>query len=204
MTTSTVIALPKPTREMPKRPRNAELRSREFLFPEEVAAMITAARRTGRYGIRDATLILVCYRHALRVTELVRLRWEQVDLNAATVFIKRVKSSRDGTHPVRGDELRALRQLRREWPQTPYVFATERGGPMTAMTARHIIKRAGRLAQLPFPVHPHMVRHATGYRLANKGIDTRTIQDYLGHANIQNTVIYTQLAATKFNDLWED
>lgn len=114
------------------------------------------------------------------------------------------KSSRDGTHPVRGDELRALRQLRREWPQTPYLFATERGGPMTAMTARYLIKRAGRLAQLPFPVHPHMVRHATGYRLANKGIDTRTIQDYLGHASIQNTVIYTQLAATKFNDLWED
>jgi type 1 fimbriae regulatory protein FimB/type 1 fimbriae regulatory protein FimE len=125
-------------------------------------------------------------------------------LEVATVFIKCIKNSRDGTHPGRGDELRALRQLQREWPQTPYLFATERGRPMTAMTARYLIKRAGRLAGLPFPVHAHMVRRATGYRLVNKGIDMRTIQDYLSHANIQNTVMYTQLAASNFNDVWED
>ena len=105
-------------------------------------------------------------------------------------------------HPIEGDELRLLRRLQREYPDTPFVFITERGGPLTRSTVSKIVARAGELAGLPFPVHPHMLRHATGYYLANKGHPTRTIQAYLGHKSIQHTVRYTELSAKAFERLW--
>lgn len=107
-------------------------------------------------------------------------------------------------HPLRGPELRALRRLRRDYPSTPYVFVTERGGPLTSTTARKLFARAGREARITFPVHPHMLRHATGYKLANDGHDTRSIQQYLGHRNITHTVRYTELATGRFNRFWSD
>ena len=144
------------------------------------------------------------YRHALRVSELVSLRWEQVDLKQGLLHVTRRKNGLPSTHPLRGPELRALRRLQRDYSQTPYVFVTERGGPLTTDTARKIVARAGRAAGLAFPTHPHMLRHSTGFYLANKGTDTRTIQAYLGHKQIQHTVRYTELAANRFNGLWED
>lgn len=185
------------------RPKNADVRAREYLTAHEVTALEEAARSTGRYRHRDATLILIAYRHGLRVSELVSLRWEQIDLSAGTLHVNRVKNGSPSVHPLRGPELRALRRLQRDFPG-PYVFSTERKGPLTASTVRHIVKRAGKLAGLPFQVHPHMLRHACGYKLANDGQDTRAIQHYLGHKNIAHTVKYTELAPDRFKGFWKD
>ena len=191
-------------RKVPQRPTNAELRTREYLTADEIAALTKAARSLGRHGHRDATLILLAFRHGLRVSELVALRWEQIDLKQGTIHVNRRKNGSDSVHPVRGPELRALRRLRRDYPSSPYVFSTERKGPLTPSTVRHIVKRAGAKAGLPFPVHPHMLRHACGYKLANDGHDTRAIQQYLGHKNITHTVRYTELASDRFKRFWRD
>ena len=188
----------------PKRQKNASVRSREHLLSKEVEQMMKSAKLTGRHGHRDSTLILLAYRHGLRVSELVALRWTQIDWSLETIHINRRKEGTPSTHPLGGVELRALRQLRREYPDTTYLFVTERKGPLTVATARKVICRAGELAELGFPVHPHMLRHACGYYLASKGQDTRAIQAYLGHKNIMHTVRYTELAPGRFRDFWDD
>ena len=119
-------------------------------------------------------------------------------------LLTRAKNGTPATHPVRGPEIRALRRLQRDYPVTPYVFVTERGGPLTESTVRKMVVRAGREAGIPFPVHPHMLRHACGFKLANDGHDTRAIQHYLGHRQIQHTVRYTELSGTRFNGFWKD
>jgi type 1 fimbriae regulatory protein FimB/type 1 fimbriae regulatory protein FimE len=131
--------------------------------------MVKAAKGVGRHGNRDATLILLAYRHGLRVSELVALRWEQVDFSGGTIYINRLKHGVSSTHPLRGPELRALRQLKREYPGSPYLFVSERGTVMAAATVFGIIERAGALAGLPFSVHPHMLRHACGFYSNRQG-----------------------------------
>lgn len=118
--------------------------------------------------------------------------------------VKRLKNGLPSTHPVRGTELRALRKLQRDYSDTSYLFITERKAPLTDRTVRHIVSRAGEEARFDFSIHPHMLRHSTGFYLANKGHDTRAIQAYLGHANIKNTVLYTELSAQRFNNFWKD
>jgi hypothetical protein len=149
-------------------------------------------------------LILIAYRHALRVSELCSLRWDAVDLQQGLLSVRRVKNGTPSTHPIRGVELRALRRLQREYPDCPYVFNGERKGPLTTSSARKIVARAGVEAGLEFPVHPHMLRHAAGFYLANSGIDTRAIQHYLGHRNITHTVRYTELSPERFKEFWQD
>jgi len=188
----------------PKRVPNKDRRSREYLTAEEVDKLGDAARSVGRHGQRDATLILVAFRHGLRVSELVALRWDMIDLKQGLMHVSRLKNGVNSTHPLRGPELRALRKLSRDYPDTPYVFVTERKGPLTASAVRKIITRAGEVAKLGMPIHPHMLRHSTGYKLANDGHDTRAIQLYLGHKNIQHTVRYTELASGRFKDFWKD
>jgi len=188
----------------PRRQRNKERRSREHLTPAEVDKLMAAAGRLGRYGHRDATLILIAYRHALRVGEIVALRWDQIDLTQGMFHVARLKNGTPSTHPLRGPEIRALRRLQREGDGSPYVFTTERGGPLTTSGVREIVVRAGEAAGRGFPVHPHMLRHAAGFKLANDGQDTRAIQHYLGHRNIQHTVKYTELAPDRFKDFWKD
>src|SRR5450759_1660072 len=175
----------------PRRQLNADRRSREYLTPDEVEKVLQAAGRLGRHGPRDRTLLLLAYRHGLRVSELVALRWDQVDLKAGLLHVARLKNGLASTHPIRGPELRALRELRRDYPSSPYLFVSELGGPMTPATVRKLITRAGEKAKLPFPIHPHMLRHSTGFKLANDGHDTRSIQQYLGHRNITHTGRYT-------------
>ena len=187
----------------PKQP-NALRRSREHLTPAEIDRLIAAAQRLGRHGQRDATMILLVYRHGLRVSELVGLRREQIDLRQGLLHVRRRKNGLSSTHPLRGPELRALNKALREQPENAYVFVSERGAPMTAATLRKLVARAGDAAKLGMPIHPHMLRHSTGFKLANDGQDTRAIQLYLGHRNIQHTVLYTQLAADRFNDFWKD
>ena len=186
----------------PKRRPNKALRTREHLTETELEKLILAAK-DNRWGHRDATMILVAFRHGLRVSELVDLRWDQVDFRTATLHVRRVKQGTPSTHPIMGDELRALRRLQREQePEAPFVFTSERGAPFTTAGFARMVERAGVSAVLPFKAHPHMLRHACGYALANKGHDTRALQAYLGHKNIQHTVRYTELAPTRFKDFW--
>src|SRR5262249_954269 len=137
--------------------------------------------------------------------ELFTLRWDQIDLKAGTLHVARLKHGSPSTHPLRGPELRALRSWKRQQDDaTPYVFTSLRGGPMTRRTVHHAIAEAARAAGKEMPAHPHIRRHATGFHLANTGQDTRAIQHYLGHKNIQHTVRYTELAAERFKDFWKD
>ena len=189
-------------RKVPERPKNRDVRSREYLTPDEVDALMTAAVKVGRHRLRDRALILMTYRHGLRVSEVVDLKWDQIDLKAGRIHVNRLKNGSPATHYLEGDEMRVLRRVRREYPDTPFVFSTERSGPLSRSTVNKLVGRAGKLAEIPFPVHPHMLRHACGFYLANNGIDTRTIQDYLGHKSIQHTVKYTQLTPHKFKGLW--
>lgn len=188
----------------PKRRRNAELRSREHLEPGEVAKLLLAAKRNGRYGQRDAAIIMLMYRHGFRVSEACSLRWDAINLESATISVSRLKRGTPSVHPLRGPELRALREIKREWPDSPYVFCSERGGPLTARTMRDIVARAGIAAKLPMPIHPHMLRHALGYYLAGLGFDTRAIQAYLGHRSITHTVRYTELSPDRFKTFFRD
>lgn len=127
-----------------------------------------------------------------------------IDMKQGLLHVNRLKNGIASVHPLRGPELRALRKMAREYPDTPYVFVTERKGPLTPDTVRKLIARAGEAARLGFSVHPHMLRHACGYKLANEGHDTRAIQHYLGHKNIQHTVRYTELAPDRFKNFWRD
>lgn len=185
------------------RPVNASLRPREYLTPDEVEKLSAAARRHGRYGHRDATLILIAYRHGLRASEVCDLEWSQVEWGrAATLHVRRAKNGKPSAHPLRGDEIRALRELRRQFSDSAFVFATERGGPFTPDAVNRLIKRIGARAGFPFPVHAHMLRHGCGYALANAGHDTRRIQDWLGHGSIQHTVRYSELSPAAFAEFW--
>jgi integrase len=186
----------------PLRRPNAELRTREYLTEREVERLMKVAS-DNRYGHRDATMILVAYRHGLRVSELVDLRWDQIDFGTATLHVRRVKKGSPATHPILGDELRALRRLQREQePKSPFVFTSERGSPFATAGFARMVERAGVAAGFEFKAHPHMLRHACGFALANKGHDTRSLQAYLGHRNIQHTVKYTELAPGRFKDFW--
>jgi type 1 fimbriae regulatory protein FimE len=192
-------------KDAPRRRRNADVRSREYLTADEVARLMKAAGSIGRHGHRDSALLLLAYRHGLRVGELVSLRWDQVDLKAGLMHVSRLKNGVPSVHPLRGPELRALRRLAKNYPENGgYVFTSERRGPMTADNVRKMVARAGGEAGLAFPVHPHMLRHACGYKLANDGVDTRALQHYLGHKNIQHTVRYTEMAPGRFKDFWKD
>jgi integrase len=187
----------------PKRQKNADLRTREHLTPGEVETLLEAARGN-RHGHRDATMILLTYRHGLRAAEVCDLRWDQVDFNGAVMHVRRVKNGTPSTHPIQGDELRALRRLQRESPSSPFVFVSERGSPFTTAGLARMIERAAAAAGIELKAHPHMLRHACGYALANKGHDTRAIQGWLGHRSITSTAVYTALAPNRFKDFWRD
>jgi integrase len=187
----------------PRRPPNAELRTREHLTPAEVEGLIEAAGKN-RQGQRDALMVLLTYRHGLRAAEIVDLRWEQVDFKTASLHVRRVKNGTPSTHPLTGRELRELRRHQRESAKTPFVFVSERGAPLSAPGFSRMIERAAVAADLGIKAHAHMLRHTCGYKLANDGIDTRALQAYLGHRNIQNTTRYTALAPDRFKGFWRD
>jgi integrase len=191
-------------RRPPRRRRNAEVRAREYLTDGEIARLIAAAGEN-RYGHRDATMILIAYRHGLRAAELVALRWDSIDFAHGRLHVSRRKGGSESVHPLSGRELRALRRIRREQePVSPFIFTSERGAPFSTAGFRKLLARLGVAAKLEFPVHPHMLRHACGFALANKGVDTRSLQAYLGHKNIQHTVRYTELSPTRFKNFWHD
>jgi type 1 fimbriae regulatory protein FimB/type 1 fimbriae regulatory protein FimE len=135
---------------------------------------------------------------------LCSLRWEQVDLVHGRLHVNRLKNGIPSVHPLTGTELRALRRLQREQKPGRYAFMSERGAPMSAVAFRRMVTRLGPAAKMPFGIHPHMLRHSTGFKLANQGVDTRSLQHYLGHKNIQHTVRYSELSPERFRDFWKD
>jgi integrase len=146
---------------------------------------------------------MVAFRHGLRTAEVIKLKWDAVDFDRSMLHVGRVKNGTSATHPLTGRELRALRRLKREQdPASAFVFVSERGAPFAPRGFRQMIERLGVLAKFDFPVHAHMLRHACGYKLANDGVDTRSLQAYLGHPNIQHTVRYTELSPARFKDFW--
>jgi len=176
---------------------------REYLTEDDVNRLIAAARR-GSNGDRDAAMILTCYTHGLRVSELINLQWRQIDLDSGRIEVIRLKGSENGVQPLRGIEVRALRKLRRAQPSgSRFVFITKAGGPMTRNTFFKILVRAGAAAGIS-DVHPHLLRHGTGFRLVNQGLDTLALAAYLGHRSVQNTKRYAKMNATRFDGLWKD
>ena len=182
---------------------NALYREREYLTEPEVKRLTAAARKEGRYGHRDATAILICYRLGLRVSELCALTWRRVNFDSCMVYIERLKGGKKSELPLTGTMLRALRQLRREWPDGQHVFQNERGAPLSPAGFAKLLERIGPKAGFE-RLHPHMLRHSCGYKLANDNVATRTIQEYLDHRSMQSTQRYTELAGTRFIGLWRD
>ncbi len=179
--------------------------AKNFLTTSEMKKFLEAARK-GRHGVRDYCLMLMAYRHGLRVSELIDIRLKDLDFDSARIYVRRLKGSLSTHQPIEGDELRAIRawlKIRENYPNSNsnYLFLSERG-PMTRQSINYLVERIGKRAKLNFKVNPHMLRHSTGYYLANKGCDTRLIQDYLGHRNITHTVRYTRTSAHRFEGLW--
>jgi integrase len=184
--------------------RGPDTRPRKHLEPAEVTALLKAARKSGRYRLRDEAAVLLAYRHGLRATELVSLQWAQIDLKGATITINRAKGGMTTQHPLRAVELRLLGKLRRESPDSQYVLMSERGTPWSTSNWRKILQRLATAAKLQISVNPHALRHACGFALAGNGVDTRALSHYLGHRSLQSTERYTAQSAARFRDFWRD
>lgn len=164
---------------------------RRHLRPEEAQKLIAAAGKRGRYPDRD--LLRLAYRHGLRASEAVGLRWQAFELDGGSLTLTRAKGSRTSTHTVARDDLSALRKMRKA-TNSPWVFETERGGPLSVDAMQYIVRTAGEAAGMGDAIHPHMLRHGAGYALINDGVDVRLVQKFLGHASITSTAIYTAIS----------
>jgi type 1 fimbriae regulatory protein FimB len=181
---------------------DARERGKDFLSVGEIEVLRKAAR-SGRHGERSDVLILLMFRHGLRVSEAIRLRQDDLNLKEARIEVRRLKRGLDVQHPIAGDELRAIKSyLRTRIDRLPWLFLSERGSPLTRQAVNYLLRVAGEQAGLG-RVHPHMLRHGCGYYLANEGYDTRLIQDYLGHRDPRHTARYTRTAARRFEGLWK-
>jgi len=180
---------------------DAHERRKDFLSETEIAALLDAAKN-GRHGVRDHLLILAMFRHGLRVSEAIGLRRDEVDLDHARLWVRRLKNGLAVEHPIAGDELRAIkRYFAIRTDALPWLFISEREQPLTRQSVNYLIAMAAERAELA-PVHPHMLRHSCGFYLANRGYDHRLIQDYLGHRDPKHTVHYTRIAGSRFEGLW--
>lgn len=179
----------------------AAQRLRTYLTRDEVALLLRAAKKC-RHGARNHAMILIAYRHGLRASEIVGLRWSDVDIERGTIYCRRAKNSRSTVHPLKRDEIASLDRIQRMRQAGEYVFQSERGERMSRSGFWRVVALAGERAGLPVKAYAHLLRHSCGYYLANRGCDLRLIQDYLGHKQIQNTVRYTALNPARFAGLW--
>jgi len=178
---------------------------RKHLVSAEVDRLIDATKG-GRNAARDGCFLLLMFRHGLRVTEACALQLSQVDIDSRVLHVSRLKKGLSTTHPLRSDEIKAIKAwltIRTKMKaDTADFFLSNRRGALSRKTAWLAIRNYGKQAGLSLPAHPHMLRHACGFALADQGADTRLIQDYLGHRNIQHTVIYTASNPARFERLW--
>lgn len=182
---------------------NEAYRTREHLTEDEVLKVLDALKRN-RYGQRDRLMGLLAFRHGLRVSELIDLQWSDIHWDQAQMLVRRLKGSQSAIHFLESDEVNGLKRLQREGPTNDrYIFVSERGTVLTRDGVLKMIKRAGEAAKMPFPIHPHMFRHAAGFKLANDGVTTRDVQHTLGHRNIAHSVRYTAMAARPLNVRWK-
>ena len=183
------------------RTTDAHERARDFLGDTDIDRLLAAAKR-GRHGVRDHLLLLLMFRHGLRVSEAIALRRSDANLDQARLWISRLKNGLSVEQPLAGDELRAVRRwLASRDDVLPWLFVSERRQPLTRQAVNYIVAQAGERAGLGH-IHPHMLRHSCGFALANKGYDLRLIQDYLGHRDPRHTAHYTRTAAGRFEGLW--
>jgi site-specific recombinase XerD len=164
-----------------------------FLTLDETARLF---RAIGPHR-RDRALFLVAYRHGLRASEVGLLRVEDIDPKALRIMVHRLKGSHSGAHPLQADEAKALKALLREREvPSPVLFPSSRGDPIARRTLDWLMKKYGGMADLP-PAkrHFHCLKHSIATHLLEAGADLRFVQDWLGHSNIQNTVVYTYLTA---------
>ena len=202
----------------PKKRRAAAEGERKHLTLLEVDRLLAATKENPRTGLRDRCLILLMFRHGLRVTEACAMRMDQVDLESKILQVRRLKGGLSTTQPLRTEEIRLLKgwmaereRWLRQWRKSSgtgaaldrqALFLSARGTALSRKTFWALLRRYGELAKLSLPPHPHMLRHACGFALADQGADTRLIQDYLGHRNIQHTVRYTATNPVRFEKLW--
>jgi type 1 fimbriae regulatory protein FimB len=180
---------------------DAHERTKDYLTETELAALLEAAK-AGRHGARNHLLVLMMYRHGLRVSEAIDLRRDEIDLDRSRLWVRRLKNGLSVEQPIPGDELRAIRRyLTMRADSLPWVFLSERGHPLTRQAVNDLLAVAAEAAGLA-PVHPHMLRHSCGFHLANRGFDLRLIQDYLGHRDPKHTAHYTRVAGVRFESLW--
>lgn len=181
------------------------INDRKHLVLNEIDKLI-AATKGSRNEARDRCLLLLMFRHGLRVSEACGLRLSQVDIESRVLHVARLKKGLSTTHPLRLDEVRAIKawlgDRKKKSPDTDAFFVSERRTPLNRKTAWVAIRAYGEKAGLSVAAHPHMLRHACGFALADQGADTRLIQDYLGHRNIQHTVMYTATNPARFEKLW--
>jgi type 1 fimbriae regulatory protein FimB len=181
------------------------MNKRKHLVSAEVKKLI-AATKGSRNEARDHCLLLLMFRHGLRVSEACGLQLSQVDIESHILHVARLKKGLSTTHPLRPDEIRTIKawliERKKLKPEGDFFFVSERRLPLSRKTVWVAIRAYGEKAELAVPAHPHMLRHACGFALADQGADTRLIQDYLGHRNIQHTVMYTATNPARFEKLW--
>ncbi|MUG98937.1 tyrosine-type recombinase/integrase [Scytonema sp. UIC 10036] len=214
---------------LPTREKNTKYRSREYLTATEVKTLLDAVKSRSKHPARDYALVLLMFRHGLRASEAINLRWDAVMLERQEIFINRLKGSEDGTHVLQNDEIECLKTIKALYPGYRHIFVHDRvkqriadkkfmdalkekklpndaAEQMTLDAIAKIFERAGEVANLGIKIHSHMMRHSCGYFLASQGMTTRDIQEFLGHKNIQHTVRYTKHNAERFKQInwsWE-
>jgi len=166
--------------------------------------LLSRAARLSRHSTRNQLLLLLAYRHGLRVSELIGIQLSDINIQEGTLYVKRLKRGVSTTHPLHPDEVLLINQYLSLRPQSPHthLFLSERAAPLSRFGINHLLKVLGKKTDIY--THPHMLRHSTGYYLANKGIDLRLIQEYMGHSQIQSTIRYTSVNHARFKSLFSE